>query len=221
MPKTVRVMLECGKKKVVAVAYDWPGWERGARSEEESLQVLERHRARYQKVAALAGLAKQFKAAGAFNVVERLGGASTTDFFGVSGRPASDEHGPMTNADCDRKVALLEASWAYFDQVGSHVSETMRKGPRGGGRDRDRIIQHTLWAETDFARKVGLRTDPETLRTAKGVRAHRNAYAEAIREHNARGAEAKSWTLQFLIRRSAFHMLDHAWEMEDKDLSSE
>lgn len=30
-----------------------------------------------------------------------------------------------------------------------------------------------------------------------------------------------SWTLPFLIRHSAFHTLDHAWEMEDEDLTTE
>ena len=30
-----------------------------------------------------------------------------------------------------------------------------------------------------------------------------------------------TWTLPFLIRHSAYHTLDHAWEMEDKDLSAE
>ena len=31
----------------------------------------------------------------------------------------------------------------------------------------------------------------------------------------------RSWTLPFLIRHSAFHTLDHAWEMEDKDLTGD
>jgi len=42
-----------------------------------------------------------------------------------------------------------------------------------------------------------------------------------MRAYNA-GEVAKrtrSWTLPYLIRHSAFHTLDHAWEMEDKDLS--
>jgi hypothetical protein len=29
----------------------------------------------------------------------------------------------------------------------------------------------------------------------------------------------RSWSLAFLVRHSAFHTMDHAWEMEDKDLS--
>ena len=52
------------------------------------------------------------------------------------------------------------------------------------------------------------------------LRAHRDAFSAGIREANARGVAAgASWTVQFLIRRCAWHMLDHAWEMEDRDLS--
>jgi len=41
-----------------------------------------------------------------------------------------------------------------------------------------------------------------------------------IREFDAHGAWAGKWrTVQFLIRCCAWHMLDHAWEMEDRDQS--
>ena len=48
-------------------------------------------------------------------------------------------------------------------------------------------------------------------------------YVEAMRRYNAGDFERRmrSWTLPFLIRHSAFHNLDHAWEMEDKDLSAQ
>jgi hypothetical protein len=144
-----------------------------------------------------------------------------TDFYGVSGRTAGPEYEPMNEAECERKVALLRACWAYFDDVASRVSPELRKGPRGGGRDRDRIVRHANGAEIDeFAKKVGVITPLDAREDPVALRAHRDAFCEAIREHNARGASARSWTVQFLIRRCAYHMLDHAWEMEDKDLSS-
>ena len=144
-----------------------------------------------------------------------------TDFYGVSGRTAAPEYEPMNEAECERKVALLRACWAYFDDVASRVSPELRKGPRGGGRDRDRIVRHANGAEIDeFAKKVGVITPLDAREDPVALRAHRDAFCEAIREHNARGASARSWTVQFLIRRCAYHMLDHAWEMEDKDLSS-
>lgn len=115
----------------------------------------------------------------------------------------------------------LPACWAYFDDVASRVSQELRKGPRGGGRDRDRIVRHTNGSEIDeFAKKVGVRTELDALQNPVELRAHRDAFCEAIREHNAQDASARTWTVQFLIRRCAYHMLDHAWEMEDKDLSS-
>jgi hypothetical protein len=99
----------------------------------------------------------------------------------------------------------------------------MRKGPRGGGRDRDLIISHTIrWESENLANRVGLKIPEEGAMTPDGLRAYRGAYVEAMRAYNAgEGRRMRSWTLPFLIRHSAFHMLDHAWEMEDKDLSGE
>ncbi len=215
-------MVEQGKKKkAVASAFDWPGWDRSAKSEDDALAVLATYRQRYATVAQRAGLADEFDAAGELAVVERLEGTGMTDFYGVSGRTAAPEYEPMNEAECERKVALLRACWAYFDDVASRVSPELRKGPRGGGRDRDRIVRHANGAEIDeFAKKVGVITPLDAREDPVALRAHRDSFCEAIREHNARGASARSWTVQFLIRRCAYHMLDHAWEMEDKDLSS-
>ncbi len=222
MADPIRVMVEQGKKKkAVASAFDWPGWDRSAKSEDDALAVLSTYRQRYATVAQRAGLADEFDAAGELAVVERLEGTGMTDFYGVSGRTAAPEYEPMNEAECERKVALLRACWAYFDDVASRVSPELRKGPRGGGRDRDRIVRHANGAEIDeFAKKVGVITPLDAREDPVALRAHRDAFCEAIREHNARGASARSWTVQFLIRRCAYHMLDHAWEMEDKDLSS-
>jgi hypothetical protein len=220
MSVTVRVMVEHGKKKVVASAFDWPGWERSGTSEENALAVLAGYRRRYARVAQLAGLGREFDSAGELEVVERVDGTSTTDFYGISVRSAIPEHEPMSDAACERKIGLLRGCWACFDEAASRASAEMRKGPRGGGRDRDQIFRHTLFSEADqFSKKVGVVTPLEVLLTPDGLRAHREAYCGAIREWNARGASPRTWTLQFLLRRSAYHMLDHAWEMQDKDLS--
>ena len=98
----------------------------------------------------------------------------------------------------------------------------MRKGPRGGGRDRDTIIRHTIRVESEeFAKQLGLRIPERAALTPDGLREHRASYLDAIRAYQR--AEMKrpmrSWTLQFLLRHSAYHTMDHAWEMEDKDLS--
>src|SRR6266516_1832613 len=128
----------------------------------------------------------------------------------------------MGEAELERKITLLQAAWRFFDSVAARVSPEMRRGPRGGGRDRDRIIRHTIRTESeDFAKQVGLRIGEGEALTPDGLRHHRETYVEAMRAYNAGKVERRmrSWTLPFLIRHSAFHTLDHAWEMEDKDLT--
>jgi hypothetical protein len=198
-----------------------PGWDRSGKSEEDALRVLATYRPRYAKVAALAGLADRFGATGDLAVVERLEGIGMTDYYGVSGRSARPEQEQMSEAACERKIALLRASWTSFDDVASRVSAELRKGPRGGGRERDEIVRHTNGSEIDeFARKVGVITPLDAREDPDDLRAHREAFCAAIREFNSRGPSAgKWWTVQFVIRRCVWHMLDHAWEMEDRDLS--
>jgi hypothetical protein len=222
MSDPVRVMLEQGKKKrVVACAFDWPGWDRSAKIGADALAVLAAYRPRYAKVAELAGFGAEFAATGGFEVVERLEGIGMTDFYGVSGKPAGPEHDPMTEAECERKIALLRASWSIFDDAAARVSPELRKGPRGGGRERDEIIRHVNGAEIHgFAPKVGVKVPPETVDDGEALRAYRDTFVEGIRERHARGESARSWALQFLIRRCTWHMLDHAWELEDRDLTN-
>lgn len=169
---TVRAVVERGTRgnKAVAFALDWPGWSRGARSPEQALVTLEAYRSRYRPIAAGAGLTDEFDGAGAIEVVEDRVGTGSTDFWGISFAPSSFEHDPMDADEMERKLRLVRAAWGYFDQVGSRVSAEMRKGPRGGGRDRDRIIRHTIRTESeDFAKRVGLKV-PEGVPWARRSR---------------------------------------------------
>ncbi len=222
----VRTVLERGPKdkRSVAFSLDWPGWSRGAKSADLALETLESYRARYRPIADLAGMADAFDAAGPLEIVEDKVGTGSTDFWGISFTPSAAEQGPMDEAALERGITLLRACWAFFDGVAARVSPEMRKGPRGGGRDRDRIIRHTIRNESEeFAKQVGLRIPDEAALTPDGLRQHREAYVAAMRAYNAGEVtrRMRSWTLAFLIRHSAFHTLDHAWEMEDKDLSGE
>jgi len=142
----VRTVQERGPKdkKVVVFAVDWPGWSRGAKSPELALEVLESYRDRYRPIAVAAGLAAECDAAGALDVVEDRVGTGSTDFWGISFSPSSLEREPMDDAELERKIALLRACWKFFDEVAASVSAEMRKGPRGGGRDRDVILRHTI-----------------------------------------------------------------------------
>jgi hypothetical protein len=220
----VRTVLEHGPKdkKAVAFALDWPGWSRGAKTADLALATLESYRQRYRPIAVIAGMADEFDAAGSLEVIEDRVGTGSTDFWGISFSPSGSEHGPMADAEIERKISLLRACWAYFDAVAARVSAEMRKGPRGGGRDRDRIIRHTIRTESeDFAKQVGLRIPEGAALTPGGLLAHRENYVAAMHAYNrGEGKRMRSWTLPFLIRHSAYHVMDHAWEMEDKDLSN-
>jgi hypothetical protein len=222
----VRTVIERGPKgkRSVAFSVDWPGWSRGARTAELALESLESYRGRYRPIASLAGMARAFDDAGPLEVVEDKVGTGSTDFWGISFSPSATEQGPMAEAELERAITLLRACWAFFDDVAARVSPEMRKGPRGGGRDRDQIIRHTIRTESeDFAKQVGLRIPERAALTPDGLRQHREAYVAAMRAYNAGEVRRRmrSWTLPFLIRHSAFHTLDHAWEMEDKDLSGD
>jgi len=222
----VRTVIERGPKgkRAVAFSLEWPGWSRGAKTAEVALQTLESYRERYRPVADLAGTRREFDAAGSLEVVEDRIGPGSTDFWGISFAPSSTEQDPMGAAELDRGITILQACWAFFDGVAARVSPELRKGPRGGGRDRDRIIRHTIRTESeDFAKQVGLRIPEEAALTPDGLRRHRLDYVAAMRAYNAGEVtkRMRSGSLPFLIRHSAFHTLDHAWEMEDKDLSGD
>jgi hypothetical protein len=225
---TVRTVIDRGPKgkRAVAVSLDWPGWSRGAKTAELAVETLEAYRERYRPVAALAGMADEFNAAGDLEIVDDKVGTGSVDFWGISFSPSALEREPMGDAELERGIALLRACWAFFDGIAARVSPEMAKGPRGGGRDRDEIIRHTIRVESlDFAARVGLRVpDDGAALTPDGKRQYRADYVAAMRAYNAGEVEKKpmrTWNLPFVIRHSAFHTLDHAWEMEDKDLSAE
>ena len=221
---TVRTVIQHGPKdkKVAAFALDWPGWSRGAKDPGAALELLETYRDRYRPVAALAGRGAEFDAAGALEVVEDHVGVGSTDFWGISFAPSSFEQEPMGADEIDRKLALLRAAWRYFDDVAAGVSLELRLGPRGGGRHRDEIVRHALgWERADLAKRVGVVVEPIIPPTSDGFSSHRDEFVAALRSHNAEGrmARGRNWTIALLLRHTAYHVLDHAWEMEDRDLS--
>jgi hypothetical protein len=222
MADEIRVMLEIGPKgkKVVAVAPDWPGLERGAKTGEAAIEALRAYLPRYAKVAKLAGMDAEFAAITAVDVVEHYPGVGSTDFWGISFAFSAIDRQDMSGDDLERELTLMQAGWAFFDDVRSRVSPEMEKGPRGGGRDRDQIVRHTVGTEQDWAKKLGLRTPQGTMLTDESLKAHRDAYCQAIRAFHAQGKMARTWPLRYLIRHTAYHTINHTWEMEDKDLTA-
>jgi hypothetical protein len=220
----IRTVVQRGPKgkKVAAIAIDWPGWARGAKAPDAAVDLLETYRERYRPIASLAGLEPEFDRAGPIEIVEDHVGVGSTDFWGISFAPSSLEQGPMPDDELERKLALLEAAWRYFDDVAARVSPELERGPRGGGRNRDEIVRHVIGNERgDLAKKVGVEGSPDDPMTPERVRAHREDFVAAMRAYNAEGrlARGRNWTIALLLRHTAYHALDHAWEMEDKDLS--
>jgi hypothetical protein len=218
----IRVQLETGPKgkKVVAVAPDWPGLARGDKTEDAAIECLLSYCPRYAGVAALAGMGGTFAVRPDAVVVERYPGTGSTDFWGISFAFSSFDRQSMSSEELERELTLMRACWAFFDDVRRCVSAELQKGPRGGGRDRDRIVRHTFAAQQDWARMLGLPVVPtDELLTDEGLSSHREAYCGAIRSFHSEERTARKWPLRFLIRHTAYHTLDHAWEMEDKDLT--
>ena len=223
--KHTRVMLEIGPKgkKVVAVAPDWPGLERGAKTAEDAIERLRSYIPRYSQVAKLAKMNTEFDAIKNIHVVEQYPGTGSTDFWGISFAFSNIDKQAMSDEALERELALMQACWRFFDDVRKRVSAEMQKGPRGGGRDRDHIVRHTLSAEQDWAGGVGVQVPDDAMLTDKALKAYRDAYCHGIRDYHSQGKWAGNrakWPLRFLIRHTAFHTLDHAWEMEDKDLTT-
>jgi hypothetical protein len=219
---TLRVTVEVGPKakKFVAVAPDWPGLERGASSEEDAVERLRLYLPRYARVATLARMGRAFADVSDLDVDEQYPGTGSTDFWGISFAFSGIDRQPMTEVELGRQLRLMCACWTYFDGVRARVSPHMAKGPRGGGRDRDEIVRHVLAAEQDWAKKVGLRVaDGDVVTDEPGLTNYRKAYCESIRAKHAAGEPARGWPLRYLVRHTAYHTMDHAWEMEDKDMT--
>jgi hypothetical protein len=134
--------------------------------------------------------------------------------------PSEIEREVLSSADLERRLDLMRACWAYFDAAAARVSRELRPGPRSAGRSRDQIIRHVYANEPQWARKVGFRTELDAVLTPQGLATHRQAYLDAVRAYNAEAMPARNWPIQFLVRRTAQHVMDHAWELEDRDLSA-
>ena len=213
----VAIGVETGTKRVFAYAVDWPGWSRSAKSEAAALEALAAYAPRYAPVAARAGIAfpLQFE----LDVEDRVPGTATTDFGAPDARLPGDWR-PLPAAEASRLVALMRAAWAQFDGTATRTPAELRKGPRGGGRDRDTILDHVLASEQAYGRKLGVRLATPAAHDVAAIRAFRDAIAAACLEqaaHPPKEAErASPWPVRYFIRRLAWHALDHAWEMEDR-----
>jgi hypothetical protein len=200
------VYMEEGSKRVFACAVEWPGWCRAGKTEDAALEALAASAPRYGVIAKQAGMPFDVKTAAKFTVKERLPGSMTTD-FGAPSSIAEGDRKALSGKEAARQAALMDASWKVFDRVIKKSPATLRKGPRGGGRDRDDIARHVIEAEDMYARKIGLRIPDDAKR--------RTAMLEAVRSGPGEIPE-KGWPMRYAVRRVAWHVIDHAWEIEDR-----
>lgn len=212
----VEVGVEATPKRVFASALEWPGWSRSGRDEAAALAALAGSADRYGAAAREAGLTFAPIRLAGLSVVERLPGTPSTAFgvpavvFAVDGRPTDA-------ADGARLAALVRAAWTILAQVVAAAPAELRKGPRGGGRDRDAIVAHVLGAEHAYAPQIGLRLSEPDPRDGPAVAAVRAAIAEVLARPTDGGPiPGGRWPARYAARRVAWHVLDHAWEILDR-----
>jgi hypothetical protein len=220
----IDVYLETGKKRTFAGAIDWPGWCRSGRNEQEALQALVDYAPRYAHALRLTELRVPVPVqAASLMVCERHGGTASTE-FGVPSAAAKKDAAPVEDAELKRFQTLLQACWREFDAaVKAADGNALRKGPRGGGRELNEIVAHVPDAEVAYLGRVGWKLDPQDAKDPQKIR---NAILEALMaavrgELPKRGPRGgKYWGPRYFVRRAAWHILDHAWEIEDRAVVS-
>lgn len=220
----IDVYLEVGRKRVFAGAVDWAGWCRSGRTEETALEALAHYGRRYAAVVSGSKLGfSPPRGTSAFTLVERVKGDASTDFGAPSIAPAADSR-RMDGSALARARKLLQACWTAFDgAVEEGTGKELRKGPRGGGRDLPQIAGHVIGADAAYLGRLGtkFRVDEEgdPLAELPGIR---SAILETLSSVASGGVPSTGprggarWTPRYFVRRSAWHVLDHAWEIEDR-----
>jgi hypothetical protein len=222
--KSIKVITEAGKKRTFASALDWPGWSRSGRDEESALQTLADYGPRYAQVVGHSKVKFQPPSdTSDFIVTERLQGDATTD-FGAPSIPAEAEKEPIDQAEFERYKSLLRAYWQAFDHaVRQAEGKELRKGPRGGGRDLEKIVGHLTGSDQGYLRSFAwkpqqwgeISLDEELRRTREAILGALEIAARGeLPEQGPRGG--KIWRPRYFVRRLAWHVLDHAWEIEDR-----
>ena len=211
---------EVGKSRAFAWAVDWPGWCRGAKGRLELPAALLAVAPRYALVVAAAGI--DFIADPAnlttdgFELVETVPGSAGTD-FGVPSAVAQDDRRSLSQAEAERQAALVAAAWATFDRVVTGAPAELRKGPRGGGRDRDAIVGHCVTSDAAYAAQIGIKLKEPDPTDRAAVEAGRAAILDLLRKpSDGSPLGGRRWPARYAARRIAWHSLDHAWEIEDK-----
>lgn len=215
MTTVIALAIESTAKRTFASAIDWPGLARSGKTEIDAVAAILAHLDRYVDVATGAGEALPASDV-LVEVVESGTGNATTE-FGAPGRIAAVDHRPTSQAGAERLARLVGAAWEHLDATVTAAPESLRKGPRGGGRDTSKIAEHALMADHAYARELGLRLPVPTLGDRGSVRLLREAMLAVLRQPSSgQPLAGRKWTARHAAHRIAWHTLDHAWEIEDR-----
>lgn len=207
------IYLELAGKKAIAWSLEWPGWCRIRSNEETAVQVLIDYEPRYRLIAQRAGL--DFSP-GDLVVAERLPGDGNTA-WGVPSVMAPVETRPIDATTMQCYIALLRAAWGMLEDVVATSPAELRKGPRGGGRDRDEVWRHVVEAERAYARKIGVRHKPFDVNDKSALKAMREEIIAVLgKASTGEPLVAGGWNASYAVRRMAWHVVDHIWEIEDR-----
>lgn len=220
MATRIAVALEISAKKAFATAVDWPGWSRSAKTGPAALDALAACAERYAIVARSGD--EDFPATGLELYVTETAEGSTGTEFGVPSRVTGADRRPTSSTDAARLTRLVAAAWARLDEIAAAAPESLRKGPRGGGRDTSKIVEHVLMADHAYAREMGLRLPAPTPGDRWSIDRLREAMLMVLRRPSDGSPLAgRTWTARYAAHRIAWHALDHAWEIENRSRAAE
>jgi hypothetical protein len=215
--------LEIGTKRVFAGAVEWPGWSRSGRDELSALQALLAYGPRYARVMQFGALAFDLPVAiDQLRVIERLPGGPATN-FGVPEKALSADARPVDEAELAHLQAVLTCCWQALNASAQAAQgRQLSKGPRGGGRELEGVLRHVLDAEASYLGRIGWKVpkwEDQDLpaRQEQTLQNMLEGLAAAVRQGvppSPRGGAR--WLPRYYARRSAWHILDHAWEIEDR-----
>lgn len=217
------ILIENRDKKSFAIAMDWPGWCRSGKNESYAINELLSYAHRFARTAEIAGFEFIIPESPAqWMIIEEIPGNSTTDFGAPAMQFESDTR-PHELGELDRNIRILNACWQSFDEafVKAHGLE-LSKGPRGGGRNQDKIRMHLNESTINYLKALGWKSN-------QGIHATDPA-SDSVRSQVVQGLQAAAdhelpdvgprgrqyWPIRFFVRRLAWHILDHAWEIEDR-----
>ena len=150
-----------------------------------------------------------------FEVVERVPGTANTD-FGALGDPPKADLAPLGRA----RASGLPASWPprgpSWTMSGRGRPPSCARARGAAAATATRWWRTSLNAEAAYVRKLGV-----TARAAAHNRMPEVTWREELLGllRDARSGEPvteRGWPPRYAARRIAWHVLDHAWEIEDK-----